>query len=115
MRHKKANKRLGRPTGHRLLMLRNIASDFFVHGRIQTTQAKAKEAQMMIEKMITLARRDDLHAKRQVMATLNKEATKALYAKIPDFGDRTSGHTRIVKLYNRRGDDAPMVMLAFVD
>lgn len=96
-------------------MLRNIANDFFINGRLETTQAKAKEAQSLIEKMITLARKETLHSRRQVMAFLSEDGTKALYARIPDFGERTSGYTRIVKLYNRRGDNAPIVFMSFVD
>ncbi len=115
MRHKKGNKRLGRPVGHRKLLLRNQANDFFVHGSIKTTQAKAKETQRMVEKLITLARQDTLAAKRQLGSVINHDAYKALQDRVADLGERTSGYTRIVKLGNRRGDNAPLVMLCFVE
>lgn len=115
MRHQKGNKRLNRPTGHRILLLRNLASDFFVHGHIKTTEVKAKEAQRVVEKLITLAKVDTIHTKRQVRSFINQAAYIKLYDKVGELNERTSGYTRIVKLHNRRGDNAPVVLLSFVE
>ena len=101
-------KKLGRPTAHRKSMLRNLTTDLLKYGRIQTTQDRAKETRRMAEKMITLGKRGDLHAKRQAFSYLVDEAVVAkLFDEIaPKYEDRNGGYTRILKLGPRQGDNA---------
>ena len=93
-------KKLGRPSAHRKSMLRNLVTDLFKYGRIQTTQDRAKETRRIAEKMITLAKRGDLHARRQVLAYVFDESTVTkLFEDIaPKYADRNGGYTRILKL-----------------
>ncbi len=112
MRHNQKKKHLGRTTSHRKAMLSNMVTSLFERGRIRTTQAKAKEGRRLAEKLITFAKRGDLHARRQVRRTLHqKPVVKRLFDEIaPRFADRNGGYTRIVKLGPRLGDRAPMVL-----
>ena len=109
-------RRLGRTTDHRNLMLRNIVTSLIKSGRIETTEAKAKEARKIAEKMITLAKRGDLHARRQAMAyMLDETVVKNMFDEIaPKYSDRNGGYTRIIKIGQRRGDASPMVLLELV-
>ncbi len=109
-------RRLGRATDHRNLMLRNIVTSLMKSGRIETTEAKAKEAKRAAEKMITLAKRGDLHARRQAMAyMLDETVVKNMFDEIaPKYSDRNGGYTRIIKIGQRRGDASPMVLLELV-
>lgn len=109
-------KKLGRPTAHRKSMLRNLTTDLLNYGRIQTTQDRAKEARRMAEKMITLGKRGDLHAKRQAFSYLLDEAVVAkLFDEIaPKYEDRNGGYTRILKLGPRQGDNAEVVFVELV-
>ncbi|MBK5251350.1 MAG: 50S ribosomal protein L17 [Peptostreptococcaceae bacterium] len=109
-------RRLGRRTDHRNLMLRNIVTSLIKSGRIETTEAKAKEAKRIAEKMITLAKRGDLHARRQAMAyMLDETVVKNMFDEIaPKYSDRNGGYTRIIKIGQRRGDASPMVLLELV-
>ena len=109
-------KKLGRPTAHRKSMLRNLTTDLLKYGRIQTTQDRAKETRRMAEKMITLAKRGDLHAKRQAFSYLVDEAVVAkLFDEIaPKYEDRNGGYTRILKLGPRQGDNAEVVFVELV-
>jgi large subunit ribosomal protein L17 len=109
-------RKLGRPTDHRKAMLRNIVTDLFREGRITTTDCRAKEAKREAEKMITLAKRGDLHAKRQVLAYVYDETVvKKLFDEIaPQYAERHGGYTRILKLGPRRGDNAEVVFLELV-
>lgn len=109
-------KKLGRPSGHRKSMLRNLVTDLFKYGRIQTTQDRAKETRRIAEKMITLAKRGDLHARRQVLAYVFDESTVTkLFEDIaPKYADRNGGYTRILKLGPRQGDNAEVVFVELV-
>lgn len=109
-------KKLGRPTAHRKSMLRNLTTDLLRYGRIQTTKDRAKEARRMAEKMITLGKRGDLHAKRQAFSYLLDDAVVAkLFDEIaPKYEDRNGGYTRILKLGPRQGDNAEVVFVELV-
>ena len=109
-------KKLGRPSAHRKSMLRNLVTDLFKYGRIQTTQDRAKETRRIAEKMITLAKRGDLHSRRQALAYLFDESTVTkLFEDIaPKYADRNGGYTRILKLGPRQGDNAEVVFVELV-
>lgn len=112
------NRKLGRPTDQRLAMLRNMVTSLLKSedGRIITTEQRAKEARSLAEKMITLAKRGDLHARRQVLSFVTEEAVvNKLFADIaPKYTERNGGYTRIVKMGPRRGDAAELVILELV-
>lgn len=109
-------RKLGRPTDHRKAMLRNLVTSLLRNGKIETTETRAKETKRMAEKMITLAKRGDLHARRQVLAYVYDETVvKNLFDDIaPKYADRNGGYTRILKLGPRRGDAAEIVILELV-
>ncbi len=109
-------RKLGRDSSARKALFRSMLTSFFAHGRIETTEAKAKEVSKLIAKMITLAKRGDLHARRQVLSyLLDEEVTTKLFDEIaPKYKDRQGGYTRILKLGPRRGDAAPMTILELV-
>ena len=117
MRHQRSGKKLGRSPAHRKALYSNLAGALIEHGRIQTTEAKAKAVKPFAEKMITLGKRGDLHARRQALAALrSNEVVHRLFAEVaPRFSDRPGGYTRIVKIGPRPGDSAPMAYLEFVD
>ena len=112
----KGHRKLGRPTAHRKAMLRNQVTDLLREGRITTTDTRAKEARRQAEKMITLAKRGDLHARRQVLAYVYDESvvTKLFDEIAPKYEDRQGGYTRILKLGPRKGDNAELVFLELV-
>lgn len=109
-------RKLGRPSAHRKAMLRNIVTDLLREGRISTTVTRAKEARREAEKMITLAKRGDLHAKRQVLAYVyDEDVVKKLFDEIaPKYATRNGGYTRILKLGPRQGDSVEVVFLELV-
>lgn len=109
-------RKLGRPTAHRKAMLRNLVTDLLREERITTTHHRAKEAKKEAEKMITLAKRGDLHARRQVLAYVYDETvvTKLFEEIAPKYAERTGGYTRILKLGPRRGDASEEVFLELV-
>ena len=109
-------RKLGRTSAHRKAMLRNLVTDLLREGRITTTDTRAKEARRQAEKMITLAKRGDLHARRQVLAYVYDESvvTKLFDEIAPKYEDRQGGYTRILKLGPRQGDNAEMVFLELV-
>ena len=109
-------RKLGRDTAHRKAMLRNLVTDLLREGRIQTTEHRAKEARRQAEKMITLGKRGDLHARRQAMAYIYEESvvTKLFEEIAPKYADRQGGYTRILKLGPRQGDNAEVVFLELV-
>lgn len=111
-----AYRKLGRDSSARKALLRSILTSFFAHGRIETTEAKAKETASLADQMITLAKRGDLHARRQVLSFLmDEEVTKKLFDTIaPKYQERQGGYTRVLKLGPRRGDAAPMAILELV-
>ena len=117
MRHGKAGFKLGRVTQHRWALFRNLLVALFRHERIMTTEAKAKAIRGLADHMVTLAKREDLHARRQVLAMVPDESVvKKLFDTIAArFSDRTGGYTRIMKAGLRPGDRAPMVVLELVD
>jgi large subunit ribosomal protein L17 len=117
MRHGMHGRKLGRDSAHRKAMYANLACSLFEHGRIKTTEAKAKAVKPYAEKLITLGRRGDLHARRQALAELrSQEIVHALFAEVaPRFADRPGGYTRIIKIGPRQGDAAAMVFLELVD
>ncbi|WP_026477625.1 50S ribosomal protein L17 [Alkaliphilus transvaalensis] len=109
-------RKLGRESAHRNLMLRNLVTSLLKNGRIQTTEARAKETRRLAEKMITLGKRGDLHARRQVLSFVTEETVvKNLFEEIaPKYQDKNGGYTRIMKLGPRRGDAAEAVILELV-
>ena len=117
MRHASKGKKLGRDSAHRKALYANLACSLIEHGRIKTTQAKAKAVKPYAEKMITLGRRGDLHARRQALASLrSQEVVHKLFAEIAGrMAERPGGYTRIVKIGHRPGDAAEMVFLELVD
>jgi large subunit ribosomal protein L17 len=116
MRHRVAQKKLGRPTGHRLALIRNLMTDLIRHEHLQTTEPKASELRREVEKLIGTARAGDLHARRLVMAKLyDEEVVRKLFADIvPRYQNRPGGFTRTVKLMPRRGDGAPMAHIELI-
>ena len=117
MRHGKAGFKLGRVTAHRWALFRNLLVALFRHERIMTTESKAKAVRGVADHMVTLAKRDNLHARRQVLSMVpDSEVVKKLFDTITArFGDRHGGYTRIIKAGTRPGDRAPMVVLELVD
>ena len=117
MRHHRAGKKLGRDSAHRKALYANLACSLIEHGRIKTTEAKAKAVKPFAEQMITLGKRGDLHARRQALAHLrSQEIVYRLFADVgPRFAERPGGYSRIVKLGPRPGDAADMVYLELVD
>ena len=117
MRHHRAGKKLGRDASHRKALYANLAGSLIEHGRIKTTEAKAKAVKPFAEQMITLGKRGDLHARRLALAELrSQDVVHVLFAEVaPRFADRPGGYTRIVKLGPRQGDAAEMVFLELVD
>ncbi len=111
-----AYRKLGRDSSARKALLRSILTSFFAYGRIETTEAKAKEISSLADHYITLAKRGDLHARRQALSYLmDEEVTKKLFETIAaKYADRQGGYTRIMKIGPRRGDAAPMVILELV-
>ena len=109
-------RKLGRDSAHRKAMLRNLVTDLLREGRIQTTEFRAKEARREAEKLITLAKRGDLHARRQVLSYVFDETvvTKLFEEIAPKYADRNGGYTRILKLGPRQGDNAEVVFLELV-
>lgn len=116
MRHRKSGRKLGRTTSHREAMFRNMVTSLFEHERIVTTTPKSKEARRLADKMITLAKKGDLHARRQALSFIR---SKDIVAKLFDviqlqFVDRNGGYTRIIQTGVRQGDAAAMAILELV-
>ena len=109
--------RLGAGPAHQRLMLANLATSLFEHGSITTTEAKAKRLRPLAERLITFAKKGDLHARRQVMTVVrNKDVVHVLFAEIgPRYAQRPGGYTRIVKAGPRKGDNAPMAVISLVE
>ena len=117
MRHKKAGRRLGRTTPHRKAMMRNMVTSLLEHERIVTTTPKAKELRMLADQMITLAKRGDLHARRQALSVIrDKKVVDKLFSQLKDeYMDRNGGYTRIIRTGNRAGDAAAMAIIELVN
>ena len=114
------NRKLGRVSSHRKAMLRNLATDVIMHGKIETTDTRAKEVRKVVEELITLGKRGDLHARRQAAAVLQdvvdpktgKTALQKLFDEVaPKYADRNGGYTKVLKTYNRKGDNATMAII----
>ena len=116
MRHRKAGRKLNMNASHRLAMMRNIVTSLLEHERIVTTVPKAKEARRVAEKMITLGKRGDLHARRQALAYIrSRDIVAKLFDELsPQYADRQGGYTRIIRTGQRSGDAAPMALLELV-
>ncbi len=116
MQHNRAGRKLGRTSAHRKALFRNQLDSLFLHERIQTTISKAKELRPLAEKLVTLARRGGLHARRLALRDISQEAAKRLFDEIaPRFATRPGGYTRILKLGQRPGDAAEKAIIEFVD
>ena len=116
MRHRKAGRKLSRPTGHRWALYRNQVTDLFNYERIVTTEAKAKEVRSLAEKMITLGKEGSLASRREVLSfVIDNKAFKKLFDEIaPRYQDRHGGYTRLSKLGPRPGDSAPLDQIQLV-
>ena len=117
MRHGNRRGKLGRPTGHRLALLRNMVTSLFEHEQIETTDAKAKELRRVADRMITLGKRGDLHARRQALAVIRSEdvASKGFGELADRYRARRGGYTRVVKSRVRVGDAASLSIIELVD
>src|SRR6058998_3628263 len=109
--------RLGSGPAHERLMLANLATSLFAHGSIKTTETKAKRLRPLAERLITFAKRGDLHARRRVLSVVRaREVVHTLFAEIgPGFAERAGGYTRITKVGPRKGDNAPMAVIELVE
>ena len=117
MRHRKSGKSLGRSASHRKSMFKSMVSSLITHERIQTTHTKAKELRPIIEKVISLGKKNDLHARRLAARVVrDKDALAKLFDELaPRYEERNGGYTRIIKLAPRKGDNAPVSLIELVD
>ncbi len=116
MRHRRQGRQLSRTAEHRKALLRNLVTELFRHERIETTEAKAKEARRLAERLITFAKRGDLHARRHVdRFVMSREVTQKLFSTIaPWYAERNGGYTRVIKTRHRLGDGGEMAFLELV-
>ena len=117
MRHRKAGRRFNRTVSHRKAMFANMAASLIKHEQIKTTLPKAKDLRPIVEKLITLGKRGDLHARRQAIAQIRDEAiVRKLFEVLgPRYQERSGGYTRVLKAGFRQGDNAPMAVIELVD
>ncbi len=117
MRHNKSGRRLGRKPDHRQHMMRNMVTSFFQNEKITTTVTRAKELRKLVDRMITLGKRGDLHARRQALQVIRDQKTVAkLFEMIaPRYATRPGGYSRIIRLDNRQGDNAEMAIIELVE
>ena len=117
MRHRQSGRKLNRTSQHRQMLFRNMAQALIKHEQIVTTLPKAKALRPVVERLITLGKRGDLHARRQAHARLRDDAmTKKLFEVLgPRYAERNGGYTRVLKAGFRYGDSAPMAVIEFVD
>ncbi|MCT7375124.1 50S ribosomal protein L17 [Chelativorans salis] len=117
MRHGKSGRKLNRTSSHRKAMFANMSASLIEHEQIVTTLPKAKELRPIVEKLVTLGKRGDLHARRQAIAAIRDEAlVRRLFDTLaPRYAERNGGYTRIMKAGFRHGDNAPMAVIEFVD
>ena len=117
MRHRKAGRKLGRTSAHRSALLRNLVTSLLEHEQIETTDAKAKELRRVADRMITLGKRSDLHARRQALAVVrSREVVGKLFGPLAErYAQRHGGYTRVLKLRTRLGDAAPISLVELVD
>ena len=119
MRHQKQGRKLNRTASHRKALMMNMASSLVLHKRIKTTDAKAKELRGYIERLVTYAKKDSVHGRRLIQQKLpgsrgKKIANVLIHEIAPEFKDRNGGYTRIIKLGNRKNDNAPVSLIEFV-
>ena len=119
MRHQKQGRKLNRTASHRKALMMNMASSLVLHKRIRTTDAKAKELRSYVERLVTYAKKENLHGRRliqqKIPGALGKKVANILIHEIaPEFKDRNGGYTRIIKLGNRKNDNAPVSLIEFV-
>mgnify|MGYP003573180635 CR=1 FL=1 len=117
MRHRKGGRKLGRNSAHRKALFRNMVTSLLAHERIQTTDAKAKELRGLTDKMITLGKRGDLHARRQALAVIrDADVTAKVFGELAErYRERPGGYTRVIKVGHRAGDAAPVSIIELVD
>ncbi len=117
MRHRNQGRKLGKTSSHRTAMFANMAAALIKHEQIRTTLPKAKELRPVVEKLVTLSRRNTLHARRQAIATVRDEAqvTKLFEVLGPRYAERPGGYTRVLKAGFRPGDNAAMAVIEFID
>ena len=117
MRHNKTGRRLGRKPDHRQHMMKNMVTSFFASEKITTTVTRAKELRKLADRMITLGKRGDLHARRQALQVIRdpKVVAKLFEMIAPRYAERPGGYTRIIRLENRLGDNAPMAIIELVE
>jgi len=117
MRHRHSGRSLGRNSSHRAAMMRNMVTSLLDHESITTTDTRAKELRKLAEKMVTLGKRGDLHARRQALSVIReKDVVAKLFEQVaPRYADRPGGYTRIIKLGYRNGDNAPMSKIELVE
>jgi large subunit ribosomal protein L17 len=117
MRHGKAHRKLGRTTAHRTAMFANMSASLIKHEQIVTTLPKAKELRPVVEKLVTLAKRGDLHARRQAISQVRdvEQVGKLFDVLAPRYADRKGGYIRVLKAGFRHGDNAAMAVIEFVD
>jgi len=120
VRHQKKGRKLNRTASHRKALMSNLAASLVLHKQIRTTDAKAKELRGFIERLVTYAKKDDVHGRRLIMkkihGKLSKQIANVLIHDIaPSYTDRNGGYTRIIKIKNRKNDNAPVSMIEFVD
>lgn len=117
MRHRNSGRKLNRTSSHRRAMFRNMATSLLKHEQVRTTLPKAKELRGVVERMITLGKRGDLHARRQVLGYLmDDNVVRKLFDTLgPRYAERSGGYTRVIKAGFRYGDSAPMAIIELVD
>jgi large subunit ribosomal protein L17 len=117
MRHGRSGRKFSRDTDHREALMRNLITSLVRHGRIETTEAKAKELRRWAERVITAAKADDVNARRQIAGSITeREARERLFLNLlPRLKERPGGYTRIIRKGPRPGDGAPMVLIELVD
>ncbi|OUR77435.1 50S ribosomal protein L17 [Alphaproteobacteria bacterium 46_93_T64] len=117
MRHRKSGRKFSRTSSHRMAMFANMAASLIKHEQIKTTLPKAKDLRPIVEKLITLGKRGDLHARRQLLASLSEKATvdKLITTLAERYSDRDGGYTRVLKAGFRTGDAAPMGVIELID
>jgi large subunit ribosomal protein L17 len=117
MRHRRQHGKLGRSSAHRKALLRNMVTSLLEHERIETTHAKARELRRVADRMITLGKRGDLHARRRALSVVrSREVTAKVFGEFAErYRERPGGYTRVLKLRRRAGDGAPMSIIELVD
>jgi large subunit ribosomal protein L17 len=117
MRHRRQHGKLGRSSAHRKALLRNMVTSLLEHERIETTHAKARELRRVADRMITLGKRGDLHARRRALSVVrSREVTAKVFGELAErYRERPGGYTRVLKLRRRAGDGAPMSIIELVD